>query len=226
MRVWWSIFTGIWRFTPWLCQKMSSRFSATILLAARTWRSRTTISIFPARKTCVSFTDLINVSSPGFHSKFLERSSRRTVYHMVLGVFIGILGPFAFFDVSKTKLLQLVTSLVRWISFLSMIILGKERIQTLNFKAYSYYLFLQQLCASLMEILWLQSSRTFLLFRIYSAWQFTHSCASTRFLLFWRRFRESPNWRKCSRGISYLFFLFICFFASPLRSALTIKLSR
>ena len=50
---------------------------------------------------------------------------------MVLGVFIGILGPFAFFDVSKTKLLQLVTSLVRWISFLSMIILGKERIQSI-----------------------------------------------------------------------------------------------
>ncbi|CAG5113755.1 Oidioi.mRNA.OKI2018_I69.chr2.g7845.t1.cds [Oikopleura dioica] len=70
--------------------------------------------------------------TPGFHSKFLERSSRRTVYHMVLGVFIGILGPFAFFDVSKTKLLQLVTSLVRWISFLSMIILAIMRIANGN----------------------------------------------------------------------------------------------
>lgn len=66
--------------------------------------------------------------TPGFHSDFLARSSRRTVYHVVLAVFIGVLGPFAFFDVSKTKLLQLMTSLVRWISFLSMIILAIMRI--------------------------------------------------------------------------------------------------
>ena len=42
--------------------------------------------------------------------------------------FICLLGPFAFFDVSKTKLLQLFTSALRWTSFISMIVLSIIRI--------------------------------------------------------------------------------------------------
>ena len=52
------------------------------------------------------------------------------MYHLCLLCFIGLLGPFAFFDVSKTKLLQLLTSALRWTSFLSMIIMSIIRIST------------------------------------------------------------------------------------------------
>ena len=55
---------------------------------------------------------------------------RKSVYHLCLLCFIGLLGPFAFFDVSKTKLLQLLTSALRWTSFLSMIIMSIIRIST------------------------------------------------------------------------------------------------
>ena len=46
----------------------------------------------------------------------------------VMLCFICLLGPFAFFDVSKTKLLQLFTSALRWTSFISMIVLSIIRI--------------------------------------------------------------------------------------------------
>ncbi|XP_039715585.1 transmembrane protein 104 isoform X6 [Pteropus medius] len=40
---------------------------------------------------------------------------RADVYHIYLAVFTLLLGPFAFFDVQKTKYLQILTSLMRWI---------------------------------------------------------------------------------------------------------------
>ena len=80
---------------------------------------------------CRLLTELLILTkyfSPGFHSGFLSTHTRRDIYHICMACFIGLLGPFTFFDVSKTKLLQLFTSLIRWISFLSMIILSLMRI--------------------------------------------------------------------------------------------------
>ncbi|XP_024902895.1 transmembrane protein 104 isoform X3 [Pteropus alecto] len=53
---------------------------------------------------------------------------RADVYHIYLAVFTLLLGPFAFFDVQKTKYLQILTSLMRWIAFAIMIVLALVRI--------------------------------------------------------------------------------------------------
>ena len=62
--------------------------------------------------------------------------TRRDIYHLCMLCFICLLGPFAFFDVSKTKLLQLFTSALRWTSFISMI---GTILQTLKFKVKTKY---------------------------------------------------------------------------------------
>lgn len=53
---------------------------------------------------------------------------RVDVYHIYLAIFTLLLGPFAFFDVQKTKYLQILTSLMRWIAFAIMIALALVRI--------------------------------------------------------------------------------------------------
>lgn len=40
---------------------------------------------------------------------------RVDVYRIYLAIFTVLLGPFTFFDVQKTKYLQILTSLMRWI---------------------------------------------------------------------------------------------------------------
>lgn len=50
--------------------------------------------------------------------------SRQNAYRLYIGVFLLLLGPFVFFNVQKTKYLQMTTSLLRWIAFLTMIILA------------------------------------------------------------------------------------------------------
>lgn len=50
--------------------------------------------------------------------------SRRNAYRVYNVVFLALLGPFVFFNVQKTKYLQILTSLLRWIAFLTMIILA------------------------------------------------------------------------------------------------------
>ncbi|KAF4519215.1 hypothetical protein B566_EDAN015321 [Ephemera danica] len=47
--------------------------------------------------------------------------SRMTMYRLFLATFVAIVGPFAFFNVQKTKYLQLFTSLMRWCAFCLMI---------------------------------------------------------------------------------------------------------
>lgn len=91
------------------------------------------VSILCNNLTCVENMSLptSNLSAPctpGFESEFLSKHSRRDIYHLVMLCFICLLGPFAFFDVSKTKLLQLFTSALRWTSFISMIVLSIIRI--------------------------------------------------------------------------------------------------
>ncbi|ELK37083.1 Transmembrane protein 104, partial [Myotis davidii] len=53
---------------------------------------------------------------------------RGDVYRVYLAVFTLLLGPFTFFDVQKTKYLQILTSLMRWIAFAIMIVLALVRI--------------------------------------------------------------------------------------------------
>ncbi|OXB76986.1 UNVERIFIED_CONTAM: hypothetical protein H355_014808 [Colinus virginianus] len=53
---------------------------------------------------------------------------RIDAYRLYLAAFTLLLGPFTFFNVQKTKYLQIVTSLMRWIAFILMIILALIRI--------------------------------------------------------------------------------------------------
>ncbi|XP_074967085.1 transmembrane protein 104 isoform X1 [Phalacrocorax aristotelis] len=53
---------------------------------------------------------------------------RIDAYRLYLAAFTLLLGPFTFFNVQKTKYLQIITSLMRWIAFILMIILALIRI--------------------------------------------------------------------------------------------------
>ncbi|KAI3359349.1 hypothetical protein L3Q82_002628 [Scortum barcoo] len=54
--------------------------------------------------------------------------TRKDAYRVFLSVFTVLLGPFTFFSAQKTKYLQILTSLMRWIAFTMMIILALIRI--------------------------------------------------------------------------------------------------
>ncbi|XP_014219543.1 transmembrane protein 104 homolog isoform X2 [Copidosoma floridanum] len=54
--------------------------------------------------------------------------NRLDAYRIFLTVFIMMLGPFAFFNVQKTKYLQVLTSLMRWMAFSIMIIYAISKI--------------------------------------------------------------------------------------------------
>ncbi|XP_053308883.1 transmembrane protein 104 [Spea bombifrons] len=53
---------------------------------------------------------------------------RIDAYRIYLSVFTMFLGPFTFFNVQKTKYLQILTSLMRWIAFSTMIVIALVRI--------------------------------------------------------------------------------------------------
>ncbi|KAM6473340.1 transmembrane protein 104 [Liasis olivaceus] len=53
---------------------------------------------------------------------------RIDAYRIYLAVFTLLLGPFTFFNVQKTKYLQIITSLMRWLAFITMIIVALLRI--------------------------------------------------------------------------------------------------
>ncbi|XP_039198815.1 transmembrane protein 104 isoform X2 [Crotalus tigris] len=53
---------------------------------------------------------------------------RIDAYRIYLAVFTLLLGPFTFFNVQKTKYLQIMTSLMRWLAFIIMIIMALLRI--------------------------------------------------------------------------------------------------
>ncbi|XP_056309267.1 transmembrane protein 104 [Danio aesculapii] len=53
---------------------------------------------------------------------------RKDAYRVFLAIFTLLLGPFTFFNAQKTKYLQILTSLMRWIAFTMMIILALIRI--------------------------------------------------------------------------------------------------
>uniref|UniRef100_A0A8C5EII6 Amino acid transporter transmembrane domain-containing protein n=1 Tax=Gouania willdenowi TaxID=441366 RepID=A0A8C5EII6_GOUWI len=54
--------------------------------------------------------------------------TRKDAYRVFLSIFTLLLGPFTFFNAQKTKYLQILTSLMRWIAFTMMIILALIRI--------------------------------------------------------------------------------------------------
>ncbi|XP_061906299.1 transmembrane protein 104 [Entelurus aequoreus] len=54
--------------------------------------------------------------------------TRKDAYRVFLSIFTVLLGPFTFFNAQKTKYLQILTSLMRWIAFTMMIILALIRI--------------------------------------------------------------------------------------------------
>jgi amino acid permease len=54
--------------------------------------------------------------------------NRMNAYRIFVAAFILLLGPFTFFNVQKTKYLQILTSLARWTAFLMMIILTSIRL--------------------------------------------------------------------------------------------------
>uniref|UniRef100_A0A8C7YM94 Transmembrane protein 104 n=1 Tax=Oryzias sinensis TaxID=183150 RepID=A0A8C7YM94_9TELE len=54
--------------------------------------------------------------------------TRADAYRVFLSVFTLLLGPFTFFNAQKTKYLQILTSLMRWIAFTMMIVLALIRI--------------------------------------------------------------------------------------------------
>lgn len=49
--------------------------------------------------------------------------TRGNAYRIFLLVFLSLVGPFTFFNMQKTKYLQIFTTLMRWIAFISMIVL-------------------------------------------------------------------------------------------------------
>ncbi|KAM4692528.1 transmembrane protein 104 [Rhinophrynus dorsalis] len=53
---------------------------------------------------------------------------RIDAYRIYLAIFTLCLGPFTFFNVQKTKYLQILTSLMRWIAFIIMIVIALVRI--------------------------------------------------------------------------------------------------
>ena len=57
-------------------------------------------------------TQALHENDPCFDS---SDYSRLDVYRIFVGVFIGIVGPFVFFNLTKTKYIQIVTTLTRWL---------------------------------------------------------------------------------------------------------------
>ncbi|XP_049869094.1 transmembrane protein 104 homolog [Pectinophora gossypiella] len=61
---------------------------------------------------------------PCFNSTTAATYTRLQVYRIALLTFVGAMGPFVFFNVQKTKYLQLFTSGMRWLAFTIMISLA------------------------------------------------------------------------------------------------------
>eukprot|EP00092_Neocalanus_flemingeri_P053476 GFUD01062850.1.p1 GENE.GFUD01062850.1~~GFUD01062850.1.p1 ORF type:complete len:361 (-),score=61.51 GFUD01062850.1:24-1106(-) len=67
----------------------------------------------------------LQLSDPCWDGTPLTRSD---AYRMYVAVFLLLLGPFAFFNVSKTKYLQIFTTAMRWTAFITMVTLSIMRI--------------------------------------------------------------------------------------------------
>lgn len=63
-----------------------------------------------------------------YHILPKNMNSRDKIYQVFLSIFIVIIGPFTFFNVQKTKLLQVVTSVFRWLAISLMIGITSARV--------------------------------------------------------------------------------------------------
>lgn len=66
-----------------------------------------------------------NATSPCWHAGSLTQMD---VYRIILAIFIIIVGPFSYFNLQKTKYLQIATSSMRWCAFMIMISIASVRI--------------------------------------------------------------------------------------------------
>ena len=66
--------------------------------------------------------------SPGPCTHLAPSLGRTDVYRIYVAVFLAVLGPFAYCNVSKTKYLQMFTTVLRWTAFVTMISLSVLRI--------------------------------------------------------------------------------------------------
>ncbi|XP_075435925.1 LOW QUALITY PROTEIN: transmembrane protein 104 [Ascaphus truei] len=81
------------------------------------------VTCFSANGSCGEHGGVRNDTEPCWGSV-----RRIDAYRIYLAVFTLFLGPFTFFNVQKTKYLQIATSLMRWIAFSIMIVLALVRI--------------------------------------------------------------------------------------------------
>ncbi|RZF37893.1 hypothetical protein LSTR_LSTR009993 [Laodelphax striatellus] len=68
---------------------------------------------------------LLKANEPCFENSNI---TQKTAYRLFLSAFLVIFGPFVFFNVQKTKYLQILTSLTRWLAFTAMIALAVRRL--------------------------------------------------------------------------------------------------
>ncbi|KAJ8678695.1 hypothetical protein QAD02_014482 [Eretmocerus hayati] len=76
----------------------------------------------PQNKTCH---DKIPDQEPCWETGGLRRLD---AYRIFLTLFVMTLGPFAFFNVQKTKYLQILTTMMRWLAFTIMIIYASKKL--------------------------------------------------------------------------------------------------
>lgn len=66
-------------------------------------------------------------SVPGEDEDCWKGFSRFSLYKINMVAFVSVIGPFAFFNVQKTKYIQISTALFRWLAFAIMIVLACAR---------------------------------------------------------------------------------------------------
>jgi len=90
---------------------------------AKSLRDVTCTHTIPSSNTTTNST--IKLSDPCWDNLTVTRSD---AYRIYVAGFLLLLGPFAFFNVSKTKYLQMFTTVMRWVAFTTMVTLSIIRI--------------------------------------------------------------------------------------------------
>ncbi|XP_023322274.1 transmembrane protein 104 homolog [Eurytemora carolleeae] len=85
-----------------------------------------------AESNCPNGTNISSLSSNPDLCWSSSTLTKGNVYRIYVGLFLLLLGPFTFFNVTKTKYLQMLTTLLRWVAFSAMIGLSISRILDRN----------------------------------------------------------------------------------------------
>ncbi|XP_048969877.1 transmembrane protein 104 isoform X1 [Canis lupus dingo] len=119
--------------------------AAPLATSPAVWRpTPSTTTLTPAGGPCAVWTPTASTwwtdaaGSPAAQQALAKQSRERRWHngahpcwrlgYKPMAVFTLLLGPFTFFDVQKTKYLQILTSLMRWVAFAIMIVLALVRI--------------------------------------------------------------------------------------------------